>query len=307
VRLPESILDPGAKAHHSPDALRTGRLLKGASTHAHRLGDDRQALDYAKLGLALAQDLGRDGPLIYPLVQFWCEGLCLSAMKYYFESYSLGGSELAALAAWLEGLDRSRPDVMEAWVAEDVLIRTSLAGADWSSFDSRYKGLPRPTWRCLYSRSITRAQALNLQSEFAADILRLRPLTSWERIAKAPSKGDHPTDNPLFEWTESIAGGVFRRDALTLLLRALLRVAVAAARYESEHGRFPSKIEDLVPGYLPALPVCPLTGLPLHAANGKVWSPGKNRVDDGGVEDKPEDMTEDGGSNGDVVWTVKRR
>lgn len=308
VQLQESFLEAGSKPGYVAEALRAGRLLMGASCHEHRLGNDLQALEYAKAGLALAQDLGRRGPLIYALIQFFGEARASWALKELFESHSLGVSDLAALAAWLDRLAPLRPDQIDAWGAEDLQIRTSLANAEWESFGANsYRAMPKPTWRCLFSRRMTRAQALNQQSEFNAALQKLRPSSSWERIAKAAASENPPGDNPLYEWREGQAKSAFQSDARAQLQRGLLRVAVAAAWYESERGGFPSKIEDLVPHYLPAIPLCPLTGLPLHAANGKVWSPGKNRIDDGGVEENPDNPAEDGGDRGDVVWTVKRR
>ena len=65
----------------------------------------------------------------------------------------------------------------------------------------------------------------------------------------------------------------------------------------------PEKLEDLVPRYLPKIPVCPLTSKPLGYQNGRVWSAGRNGVDDGGVPGKDNDVD---AQDGDVVWVIRR-
>jgi len=78
----------------------------------------------------------------------------------------------------------------------------------------------------------------------------------------------------------------------------------AIAWYEAEKGVYPAALNDLVPKYLPTVPDCPLTGLPLRYTAGKVWSVGADRKDDGGAHD---DMASEEDSTGDIVWEVKRK
>jgi len=40
--------------------------------------------------------------------------------------------------------------------------------------------------------------------------------------------------------------------------------AVAVERYQLGNGRWPDKLEDLVPGYLNSIPIDPFDGQPLH-------------------------------------------
>jgi tetratricopeptide (TPR) repeat protein len=83
-------------------------------------------------------------------------------------------------------------------------------------------------------------------------------------------------------------------------LQRLGQVAVALRLYRHEHGRYPETLEELVPKYLPSLPVDPFDGKPLRykrlAKGFKVWSVGWDMKDDGGVWRTPKH------EKGDIVW-----
>jgi hypothetical protein len=67
-------------------------------------------------------------------------------------------------------------------------------------------------------------------------------------------------------------------------------VAVAVERYRRRHGRWPAKLDDLVPEFLPALPNDPFTGRPLHYRTTEdgvmIWSVGVDGQDDNGRVDR---------------------
>jgi hypothetical protein len=78
----------------------------------------------------------------------------------------------------------------------------------------------------------------------------------------------------------------------TALVRSA-RVAVAVERFRRDHaGAFPAGAADLVPQYLPSLPIDPFSGQPRRlvpkGSGYKVYSVGTNRVDDGGRFDGTE-------------------
>ena len=66
-----------------------------------------------------------------------------------------------------------------------------------------------------------------------------------------------------------------------------MRIAVAVERYRRDHGELlPNDLQDLVPTYLPAVPIDPFSGQEMRfakVADGYVaYSVGSNRRDDGG-------------------------
>ena len=77
--------------------------------------------------------------------------------------------------------------------------------------------------------------------------------------------------------------------------RRVAQLAIAVAVYHIGENRFPARLEEVVPKYLPQIPPDPFTGQPLKmkaTADGVVvYSIGPDGVDDGGApltEDKPQ-------------------
>jgi len=83
----------------------------------------------------------------------------------------------------------------------------------------------------------------------------------------------------------------FRTTQSHLMMRGLARLNVALQIYHREHGAFPDKLEQLVPGYVESIPLDHyLPGEPLkyrrHGAHSFVWSMGHDRNDFNGTEGK---------------------
>jgi hypothetical protein len=73
-------------------------------------------------------------------------------------------------------------------------------------------------------------------------------------------------------------------------------VALAACAFEQDHDRYPREIGELVPVYLPRIPLDPFSGKPIiyrqTADAYLVYSVGPNGIDDGGVSE-PDDYMKD--------------
>jgi hypothetical protein len=77
------------------------------------------------------------------------------------------------------------------------------------------------------------------------------------------------------------------RDRATLAAAA---AACAAMRWRLDHaGAWPTRVEDLVPGYLAAVPEDPWSGTPVRMAGEgaafRIWSVGEDGIDDAGDPD----------------------
>jgi len=83
---------------------------------------------------------------------------------------------------------------------------------------------------------------------------------------------------------EAAVNRPFRTD----IQRTLLQLDVALQRYHLRHQHYPSSLQDLVPDFLPSVPVDPADGKPFRYQLDsdppvpKLWSAGENGVDDGG-------------------------
>ena len=83
---------------------------------------------------------------------------------------------------------------------------------------------------------------------------------------------------------------------------ACARVAVAMTRYRLDHGKLPTRLSDVVPAYLNAIPTDPFDGKPLRLVmrNNQwiIYSVGPDGVDNGGVSFEKT-------KNGDVTFTLR--
>ncbi len=72
--------------------------------------------------------------------------------------------------------------------------------------------------------------------------------------------------------------------------------AIGVQRYFRVHGKLPEKLDELVPTFLPSVPMDPYDGKPLRYVVRQdeyvVYSIGKNGVDDGGVRESRFDDNE---------------
>jgi hypothetical protein len=84
--------------------------------------------------------------------------------------------------------------------------------------------------------------------------------------------------------------------------RRAVRLALAVERYRAGHGRFPARLEDLVPEFIPLVPLDPFDGQPMRMRRtGQrliVYSIGPDLTDDGGA---PLDKTK---KTGDIPFEL---
>jgi hypothetical protein len=77
-----------------------------------------------------------------------------------------------------------------------------------------------------------------------------------------------------------------QRDLEALANRSNARVAIAVETYRLQNGKLPAALSELVPAFLPALPLDPFTGKPLHyrliPRGYLLYSVGADQVDNGG-------------------------
>lgn len=104
----------------------------------------------------------------------------------------------------------------------------------------------------------------------------------------------------FWEATGSCRGGYLlleRTWRFNLAARRLLACELAIHLYSLEQGRPPEKLEELVPEYLPAVPLDPFTDSPLIYRRGGdgylLYSVGPDGADDGGAPPQPNHMLRD--------------
>jgi hypothetical protein len=104
--------------------------------------------------------------------------------------------------------------------------------------------------------------------------------------------GESPVNKVRYTLTFMLTPAVMKvteASARGEVLRDLALAGIAARRYRLKHGELPTKLTQLVPDFLPQVPLDSFDGKPLRTSikNGElvIYSVGKNLVDDGGVFD----------------------
>jgi hypothetical protein len=304
-RYEEGLVMPMPEISH---AIRAARFLAGLATHRHRTGKDDLALEPLLLALGMAQDVGRDGPVVSFMVEMVCEGIAEDAWRTLLESHQLTAKDLETAARSFDALWTKRPDVGDSFEVEDALDRRTLVYQGLTGAHVGYE--PGESWECrswrfLFSRRLASAPALPTYERYYREMREIaqQPVARRDAAAKSVLQGILKNPNPYVQRALPGTNGIYKRDAVAQMHWTLMRVATAIAWFEAEKGAPPASLKDLVPRYLPSVPDCPWTGKPLGYAPGKVWSVGVDGVDDGGTPN-PRGDEEPGG---DVVWTVKRR
>jgi|GEM_PF-5668514 len=193
---------------------------------------------------------------------------------------------LARAARVLDGLQARRASLGDRLLADAAFVRGArIAMAGGAEPSSRVRD-PLRGWHWLWSQRIYWATALD-----EGEALRKRTLVVYGRRAST-WRGTCADVRAMFqsaEHPELIAAGsfetwMFRTEALERMGATLDRVALAVARHAAEHADAPAALADLVPAYLPSIPVCPASGEALRysASPLRVWSIGGDGKDDGG-------------------------
>lgn len=121
-------------------------------------------------------------------------------------------------------------------------------------------------------------------------------------IILANDNGDLSNDHPEFQAHSFLAYS--GRSAVRMEAEiALLRTGIALERYRLKHGVHPAALADLVPSYLPAVPIDPWDEKPLRYqlqpdGSPLVWSVGRDGIDEGGRPNRDPDL-------GDPVWITR--
>ncbi len=266
-------------------------------------GEGAKAMEIASQAATYAHDVQRRGTMLEHLIGYASEN---AAMRAFMRAIPLGGTHPTAarrLRSLLDDLEASRSPLPVALASEGWLWRELVSSP---SLDRLLANMGRQDrenvgWRYLWSWPVYRAAALEDWDD-AMDA-RARAIEGADldargtigRIAALPKLENGLTKQDVAVWP------MFVTQRSRVRARALVvRTALAVVEATAKRGKPPASLQDLVPEFLSAVPTDPWDGKPLRYAPGKVWSVGRNGVDDGGTP--PPDPDED--KTGDVVVTI---
>ena len=284
--------------------LRSGARLLVLEAHvrAHR-GDPQGAAESIHAIFMLARSLEREPFLVSMLVRIACDGIAREQLQSFLESVDFSDEDLRKLQEDLRAADYHE-NLRQAMLGERVTGMMAIENpGSWEEGSDR--GLLGTAWR------LTQSDGAAFYLEHMSAMIAAAEMPWPEAIEEAAR-----VDGQL----EALGRGSFLtkiRHMIPLLLAPALEAAfeavarhvamtgaadaaIACERYRRRYGKLPERLEQLVPEFLPEVPVDPYSGQPLQYVvrddEYLVYSVGSNRIDEGGL------IAE--GLDGDFVFRV---
>jgi hypothetical protein len=249
------------------------RLLEFDALVAASRGDSAQAAQSCVAGFALARCIGDEPNLPALLVRVALDAIACGSTERVLGQCEPPADELALLQSavaeeaeqplwlWMTRAERANVHFMFREVAagrvkpeEEDLLRRVLLEKDPLQIVRESE----PTWLDKWRRRIS-------MDWTAWETEAMERISAWVRIASMPIDEQYPAyKTALGEFAESSVGMASRKLAnAAFRTRAQLRaayVALAIERFRQEQGRWPEKLEELMPGYLEKVPFDVFTG-----------------------------------------------
>lgn len=294
-------LKPAVFATLLPDVQPTrtaALLLKWDAELALEGGDKPRALAALGAQLNAARSLGDEPFAISQLVRVAVRVLAARSMERALAHAQFAESELAALQrAWTDE-------------AEEPLLATALRGeraAQNELFHNLTEGtttLDELTGPASEPDLEQRATNWLMRGRFPAarahqlrwfnDAIAASRLPSEFQLEALPGPLPRETTDPALKIAGLLLPAAHKLASATVRGTADARCVVAGLaceRFRLKHGRFPNALAELVPAFLPAVPLDAFTGEPLgyEKCDGGaiVFSVGQNRTDTAGTLDEP--------------------
>jgi hypothetical protein len=278
--------------------LRTSAKLKAAQAQYRAMhGDTVHVVDDCRTILLHGQLLADEPLMISACLRIACEGWAVDTVQRVCALTTLSSEQLAELQKCLAATES--PDRLSWGVRGERA--TFIQTGDWFRNQGEMPwprgdpggSDPPPRWvaRLPGIRGLTtrdEAVGLRLYNRWVGVCQERRRALQADReiVAEADRVPIYCT---LTKIMFPCLKQAFEFDGHT---EAEIRSAVAglaAERYRLDHGRFPEKLEDLVPQYLPRVPLDPFTDRALRLRNTDgvlmIYSVGEDLTDDGGALD----------------------
>jgi hypothetical protein len=276
-------------------------ILRGSAFRAAARGDLDSAVTELITVFRLGRQLRGSGTL-QNLVSIHVNGLAGQAATQLIQNYELGEPQLQRLAAALADEDFSQLTAPRSWGGERYQVLDLLQIADRGRAFQKLDHFPTPLNRPLFWNSfgsfVDRGRVLeriNLRFDGLSDLARANQLqgsalesqlTTWNKGfagAWLPRGSDWLTIlfSPAVRGIklgellqDSLSSGSFIPNTLVRITQEqrLVRLAIAAERHCCRGGEYPESLDQLVPEFLPELP------LDLFAESGSF---GYERIPDG--------------------------
>jgi hypothetical protein len=287
------------------DVSRVTWLSGAAALAAHQRGNDAEALRHVGRMLFVADAVGQDPDIIAQTAAGAMRARAAGAVFQIAPDLRVAGAGRTspeAVRALMTGFDYPRSDAayfrgLEGRRAQTwELVKAYADGrADLGAWPK-----PKAEWSDRVGCAILRPFALNdarlLLAHDSRMIEAARGARTWPAMKRAMPDSDYPEElprQPLLHLSAIMFAP--RYDHLlkghywSIAAQRAATAALAVRLYAVDHGRqLPVRLEDLVPTYLPAVPMDPLAddnrplGYDPDPANPRLYSVGDDGIDQGG-------------------------
>jgi len=288
-------------------SLRSGvRLLKlEAHVCAHR-GDPPRAAKSIRTIFALAQSLEREPMTMSLIVRLATDGNAREQLQILLPTVDFSDADLAGLQDTLRAIDY-HDGLYQAMLGERAMGIDAFENPDSLGEEVRTKGL----WR------FTQGSGFAFYLEHM-DRLVVAARKPWPQALQAAEQARADREDRveggslLTRMTHVFLSLVGRSDSGAFISAARhaawngeADAAIGVERYRRQYGKLPERLEELVPDFLPQVPIDPFDGQPLRYVvreeEYRVYSVGYDRVDNGG-----DAYPKSADSEPDIVFRVLR-
>ncbi|MDB5298153.1 MAG: hypothetical protein JWO31_4136 [Phycisphaerales bacterium] len=254
-------------------------LLADGATWAHLQGDDAEAVERLRDALYVGRSLRQDPTLISQLVGMGVEALTCHGTMVIAPGLRPGAADpgSSAARAGVRGLIAELLDESAARAGLPAALTVErLAGAEQVRAEGEKTWAIRPLAEAEVTRATTNG-TLAADAARAASWPNAQAVLRREAYEPVPSGGSPgggggraaPPEVPRYSrWFQTSGRSLARSVKLQfrgLGERRMAATSLAAQLYRADHGRWPDRLQDLVPDYLPAVPADPFAadGRPL--------------------------------------------
>jgi len=264
-------------------------------------------------GLSLAYSLDNEPFIISKLVELASIKLILDGMAQSFSLQPFSDVQLKSLQAALK-TSETGTSLSRALIGDraSMIYIFQLSDTDMAKFEKDYIGSSEAVDLVDYRKTEKFQPDFAFGLDYMSNLVALAGMPCPQSLDNLPKSVDQLETATAqgFILSQILLqgdGASFGKSAEATARIRSAQVAVAVERYRLQHANaLPGVLTDLVPEFLTAIPADPFDGQPLRfkrlpAKGYVIYSVGKDRKDDDGIEKAP-----DGKTQLDLAFTVKR-
>ena len=273
--------------------MRTCSRVLSLEAHVKAHQGDAEGTTQSLLALAqISKSLQNQPVIVSQLVRMAMQGIAVDVTASLLPHVEFTDEQLVQLQ------EACRRDDFKAGLADSLIGERVLGSIAFENPSQMVGGRVPTSNRLLAGNKEDLALFLEMQSDMrdatlleypaALDAMDAVDVRLMAKLATPLGQVRYVLTGMAMPAIASAGGAAARTDGKIRCLDA----ALAVQRFRQREGKLPANLDELVPTFLPAVPVDPFDGQPIryqiHQHGYSVYTCGRNRVDDGGIKDEHE-------------------